>query len=100
MHIVVEFVEAHPGHVVALRGALQFLARMTIEKKRGCRQFDVGQDSIDGSTFLIYQIYETREAYTEHLELPEYADHRILSDPWIKTRRILTYDLVSHGGSA
>lgn len=100
MHVVVEFIEAEPQHRIAMRQTLLFLARTTLEKRRGCLNFDVGQDSIDGTSFLLYQVYESREAYTEHLELPEYAEHRLLVEPWTRSRRILTYDHVSHGGVA
>ena len=38
--------------------------------------------------------------YLAHLERTEYAEHRLLVDPWIRTRRSLTYDLVSGAGVA
>lgn len=100
MFIVVEFIEAEPQHRAGLRAALVFLARSTIEKRRGCQRFDVGQDDLDATTLLLYQVYDSKAAYTEHLEKPEYAEHRLLVDPWTRTRRVLTYDLVPHGGVA
>lgn len=99
MHIVVEFLEAEPRHRVGLRAALVFFARATLDKRRGCQRFDVGHDDIDGSSFLLYQVYESREAYTEHLESSEYAEHRVLVDPWTETRRLLSYELLPHGGA-
>lgn len=98
MYIVVEFFEAEPQHQVALTAALVFLARSTLDRRRGCHRFDVGQDDIDGSSLLVYQVFESREAYTEHLELPAYAEHRLLTDPWTRTRRMLSYAMLPHGG--
>jgi len=100
MHIVVEFVEAEPEHRMALRSALVFIARATLEKRRGCLCYDVGQDDVDGTSYLLYHVYASREAFTEHIEMPEYAEHRLLVEPWTKLRRVLTYNHVSHGGEA
>ena len=100
MHVVVEFLEAVPGSSAKLRAALLLLGRSTLEKKLGCHHFDVGQDEVDGNAFLIYQVFDTKAAYLAHLERTEYAGHRVLVDPWIRTRRSLTYDLVSGAGLA
>lgn len=99
MHIVCEFIEAEPQHRTALRAALVFLARTTLDKRRGCARFDVGSDDLDGTGFLLYQVYESRACYLEHLELPEYAEHRVLTDPWTKTRRLLSYEMLPHGAA-
>ncbi len=84
----------------SLRQALLLLSHAMLNKKLGCHQFDIGQDDLDGTAFLVYQVYETKAAHVAHLELTEYAEHRALVDPWIKTRRTLTYELVSAGGVA
>ena len=39
-------------------------------------------------------------AYLAHRELPHYADFRILTDPWVRTRRVLTYQAVAVQGTA
>ncbi len=95
MYIVVEFVDAQPQHRAALRTALMFLARQTLEKRRGCLHYDVGQDDLDGGSFLLYQVYASRETHTEHIELSEYAEHRLLIEPWTKSHRLLTYSHIS-----
>jgi (4S)-4-hydroxy-5-phosphonooxypentane-2,3-dione isomerase len=100
MLVVVEFIEAIPAHRGALRPALLMLARAFTEKKLGCHQFDVAQDDLDGSSFLVYQVFTSQEAHVAHLEMPEHAEHRLLVDPWIKTRRHLTYELLSGAGLA
>jgi autoinducer 2-degrading protein len=100
MYVVVEFVEAEPSHRASLRNALLFWARTTLERDRGCQRMDVSQDDIDGTTFLIYQVFDSKDAYMRHMEMTEYAEHRILTEPWTKSRRMLAYDLISHGGTA
>jgi quinol monooxygenase YgiN len=100
MYVVVEFVDAEREHRGSVRQALLLLARAMAEKKLGCLTFDVGQDEMDGGSFLIYQVYTTKAAYVAHLELPEYAEHRLVADPWIVTRRHLSYELISGAGIA
>lgn len=100
MYVVVEFVEADAAHRAGMRQALLVLSRSLLEKKLGCREFDVAQDDLDGSAFLLYQVYDSKAAHVTHMELPDYADHRLLVDPWIKTRRHLTYELISGAGLA
>ncbi len=100
MYVVVEFIESDPAHRASLRQALLVLSRCFMDKKRGCHEFDVGQDDLDGSAFLLYQVYDTKAAHVAHMEAPEYAEHRLLVDPWIKTRRHLTYELISGSGLA
>ena len=100
MYIVVEFVESEREHRASVRQALVMLSRTLLEKKLGCLMFDVGQDEMDGGSFLIYQVYTSKAAYTAHIELPEYANHRVATDPWTHSRRHLSYELVSGAGIA
>ncbi len=100
MYLVVEFVEAEREHRASLRQALMVLGRTLSDKKLGCLHFDVGQDELDGGSFLLYQVYTTKAAYVAHLELSEYAEHRLLADPWTHTRRHLSYELISGAGIA
>lgn len=100
MYIVVEFVESQREHRASLRQALVMLSRVILEKKLGCLMFDVGQDEMDGGSYLIYQVYASKAAYVAHLELAEYAEHRLLADPWTSSRRHLSYELISGAGIA
>lgn len=95
MVIVVEFVEAFPAHRAQVRAALLVLAHTALQSHRGCIQFDVGQDDLDGSAFLLYQVYQTKADHIAHLELADHQEHRTLTDPWVQTRRILTYEHIS-----
>jgi len=100
MYVVVEFVESVEEHRASLRQSLIMLSRAMLEKKLGCLFFDVGQDELDGGSFLIYQVYSSKAAYVAHVELPDYAEHRRAADPWTATRRHLSYELISRAGVA
>ena len=100
MHVIIEFVEAKPEHRAALRTTLLLRAHSVLDQKIGCHQFDISEDDLEDTSFLLYQVFENRAAYRSHLEMQEYAEHRLLVDRWIKTRRTLQYDLISEAGVA
>lgn len=94
MHVVVVFLEAERGREEDLLTALTSYARTCVEREPGCRRYDICVDPVEGSAFLLYQVYEDASAYLAHRELPHYAEFRLLVDPWTRSRRVLTYDAV------
>lgn len=94
MHVVLVFMEAERGHEADVREALIVYSRTCLEREEGCQRYDVSIDPVEGSMFLLYQIYDDEAAYLTHRELPHYAEFRILTDPWTRSRRVLTYDLL------
>lgn len=100
MLVVVVFLEAERGREAELRAALRAHAKACLEHEPGCRRYDISVDPLEGAAFLLYQVYEDEAAYLAHRELPHYADFRILTDPWVRTRRVLTYEAVALQGSA
>jgi len=100
MFIVVVFLEALPGRHEELSQALQFHARTCLEQEIGCQRHDIAVDPLEGGTFLLYQVYADEAAYLAHRELTHYADFRFLTDPWVKSRRVLTYRAVALSDAA
>lgn len=94
MHVVVVFMEAERGREDDLREALFGYAGTCLEREPGCRRYDVSFDPVEGTAFLLYQVYDDEAAYLAHRELPHYAEFRTLTDPWTRSRRVLTYEAV------
>ena len=95
MHVVVVFLEALQGEQDELRTALMVHARACLEREPGCQRYDISSDPLEGASFLLYQVYVDEAAYLAHREMPHYADFRLLTDPWVKSRRVLTYKAVA-----
>ncbi len=95
MYVVVVFLEAEPGRQEQISNALRFHAKVCIEREPGCQRYDISVDPLEGSSFLLYQVYADEAAYLAHRELPHYADVRVLTDPWVRSRRVLTYRSVA-----
>lgn len=100
MHVVVVFLEAKREHVASMRSAVILHARKCLEVEPGCRRYEIGQDPVDGNSFLLYQIYDSPAAATAHKELPHVAEFRLKVENWIAARRVLTYDLIDGVGLA
>ena len=96
---LVVFLEAERGREAELRAAPRAHAKACLEKEPGCRRYDISVDPLEGASFLLYQVYEDEAAHLAHRELPHYADLRILTDPWVRTRRVLTYEAIAQGSA-
>lgn len=100
MFVVVVFLEAAHGQQDALRRALLQHALNSLEREAGCLRYDVCLDPVEASAFLLYEVFADEAAYQAHRELPHYAEFRLLTDPWVRSRRALTYEMVTVSGSA
>jgi (4S)-4-hydroxy-5-phosphonooxypentane-2,3-dione isomerase len=100
MYVVVVFFEAKPERLAAFRGALLAQARNSLERERGCRQFDVAQDPLDPASFLLYEAYDSEAAFKAHLETEHFKTFSETVTPWTASKHILTYELISGPGQA
>jgi quinol monooxygenase YgiN len=99
MHVVVEFVEAKPQHIATVRAALLMLARQSLDERR-CRQIEVSADPLEPTGFLVYRVYDDEAAYNNHVATPEHEALALTLAPWLASRRVLVYDLISGHGQA
>lgn len=95
MHVVVVFIEAKREHAEAMRAVLAPYARACLENEPGCQRFDVALDPVDPAAFLLFEVYVDQNAYLAHREMPHYAEFKQAIEPWLASRRVLTYELLS-----
>ncbi len=65
--IVVRF-KLHPGKAEAFMPAMLENARVSLSDERGCTQFDVCVADHSADEVLLYEAYESSEAFQSHLE--------------------------------
>ena len=95
MFVAVVFIEGKREHRTALRDALQFHAKQVTENVGRCQRVDICADPLDGASFLIYAVFADEAAYKAYQETQHYADVAILIEPWLASRRVLTYNLIA-----
>jgi autoinducer 2-degrading protein len=100
MYVVIVFFEAKAEHVAAVRGALLAQSRNSLEREKGCRQFDVAQDPLDPASFFLYETYDSEAAFKAHLETEHYKTFDETVTPWTASKHVLTYELISGVGQA
>lgn len=98
MYVVAVFFEAKRGHADDLRAALISHAAETRANEPGCQQFDVSADPLDSASFLLYEVFDSEAAYSAHHELDHYARFATQIEPWVASRRSLTYTLLDTTG--
>ncbi|MDR5907474.1 putative quinol monooxygenase [Franzmannia qiaohouensis] len=69
MFIVLVSLEAKPGGEIQLGQMLKSQAAKSLEEEPGCRQFDVLTYKDKSEHFLLYEVYESEQAFSDHLEM-------------------------------
>ena len=95
MFVVVVFLEAERDCQDDMREALITHAQACLMREPGCRRYDVCLDPVETGAFLLFQVYDDEAAYLAHREMPHYAQFRVLTDPWTRSRRVLTYQALT-----
>lgn len=98
MFVVAVFFEAKRDAADQLRVALIAHAAEARANEPGCEQFDVSQDPVDPASFLLYEVFDSEAAFNAHHELEHYARFASEIEPWVASKRILTYHLLDTGG--
>jgi len=95
MIVLTVFFEVKPAHVDAFKTIILAHASASLLEEPGCRQFDVAQDPIEPSSFFLYEIYDDDDAVEAHRATKRFAEVEAMTAPWVASRRVLTYTLVS-----
>lgn len=98
MFVVAVFMEARPDAAEDLRAALLAHAAETRANEGGCEQFDVSQDPLDPTSFFLYEVFDSEAAFNAHHELEHYARFAGETEPWVASKRILTYRRIDTTG--
>ena len=90
--ILVEF-DIAAGHLDAFVALVRENARLSVERER-CRRFDVLLPAADASRrVVLYEIYDDRAAFDEHLATSHFLDFDAATRPMVAGKRVLEYGL-------
>jgi quinol monooxygenase YgiN len=89
----VEF-QIKPGAMPAFMPLMLANAQASLSREPGCRQFEVMQSLQDKDTVLLFEIYDSRAAFDEHLDSAHFKQFAAQTAQMIVSRRLLTADIV------
>jgi quinol monooxygenase YgiN len=94
--ILVDFL-LKPGAKAEFRRAIDINARTSCDGEPGCRQFDVVEPRDNPDRIVLYEIYDDRAAFEEHLKTPHLADFEKASNHLVTKKSVIAGDLVFTG---
>jgi autoinducer 2-degrading protein len=96
--ILVDFL-LKPGAKAEFRRAIDVNAGASCRSEPGCRQFDVVEPRDEPDRILLYEIYDDRAAFEEHLKTPHLAAFEKASNHLVTKKTVIAGDLVFAGSS-
>lgn len=94
MFCVVVRVQVKPEFAVPFRQEILSNAAASLDREPGCRTFDVCEAPAT-SEFLLYELYDTEQAFQEHLETLHFKHFDAKTAGWIASKQISWYFCVS-----
>jgi (4S)-4-hydroxy-5-phosphonooxypentane-2,3-dione isomerase len=94
--ILVDFL-LKPGSKAEFRRAIDVNARASCATEHGCTRFDVVEPQGEPDRILLYEIYDDRAAFEEHLKTPHLAAFEAASNHLVTKKTVIAGDLVCEG---
>jgi autoinducer 2-degrading protein len=88
--VVVEF-SLHRGHAAEFRERVLQQALDSLSLEPECRVFDVCIDPEREDFVLLYEVYDSSEAFDAHLASAHFADFNATVTPWVSHRELTCY---------
>lgn len=94
--ITVDF-RLKPGAMADFRTLIDRNAIDSCRDEPGCRRFDVLVPKGDDSRILLYEIYDSRAAFEQHLQTPHFHDFNRDSAGLLISKAVSEFDLAREG---
>ena len=87
-YVVVAEFEVKPEAIDAFVAAAIADASASVANEPGCRQFDVTRSNEQPNRILLYEVYDSEEAFDAHLQMPHLAIFREQIEPLLLSRQV------------
>ncbi len=94
MFVVYVIFDVEPESVDRFRRAVLAQAHASLNEEPDCLRFDVAEDEA-ASRFVLWEIYASKDAFDAHLETQHFAAFDRIVAPWIRTKTVETFSLIS-----
>lgn len=96
--IIVDF-RLKPGTLEAFRTLIDENATMSCATEAGCRRFDVIEPKTGTDRVVLYEIYDDRAAFEEHVKSAHFRSFDAASKALVAEKIVSDYDLVCEGSA-
>lgn len=93
MFVVTVVFTIKPEHVDDFSPAMLENARTSLEVEPGCKQFDVCRDPENPAVTFLYELYDDKAAFQDHLSRPHFKSFDAKVAPWVASKQVKTYVL-------
>ena len=97
--ILVDF-QLEPQTRARFRLAIDANACASCSREPGCRRFDVLEPTGDPDRILLYEIYDSRQAFEDHLKTPHLAAFEAASAALVRQKTVTECNLACEGSLA
>ena len=97
MFVVTVIFECHEGSGEAFKPLVEKQAQLSMSEEDGCRQFDVAFHEKFPDIFFLYEIYDDKPAFDEHLKTNHYNDFDSNIKALVKDKTVRVYDQLLQG---
>lgn len=91
MFVVTVVFVIKPEHVDDFAPAMLKNARASLDLEPGCRRFDVCRDPENPTVTFLYELYDDKAAFQEHLSRPHFKAFDANVAPWVASKQVKTY---------
>ena len=93
MFVVTVIFQVKKGHIQKFAEAIQANAQFSMDKEPSCQRFDVCKDPDDTNSIFLYEVYESRESFSLHLETEHYKKFDALVSQWVESKAVKAWEL-------
>ncbi len=95
MYVVTVLFNLKPEHSTEFLQAVTRNANTSLADEPGCRQFDVCVPDDAPNQVFLYEIYDSKAAFAEHLASGHFQAFNVQSAPWVISKVVHTMTRVN-----
>ena len=95
MYVITVLFGLKPGTHERFMPLMLANARQSREKEKGCRQFDVCTDPQSADSVFLYEVYDDRAAFDDHLATEHFKSFDAEVAPMIANKQVRSFTLAT-----
>jgi (4S)-4-hydroxy-5-phosphonooxypentane-2,3-dione isomerase len=94
MYVITVLFSIQPQFQAAFLQAVIANAKTSLAEEAGCWQFDVCTSNSNINDIYLYEVYDTKDAFQEHLASAHFLAFNALTAPWVTSKVVTAFDRV------